>query len=123
MRRMRWDCNKKGCFNKLKRLKLGVFDECFSGKNGMTDVDGFIERYGRFLFMEWKGGSYIASGQRIAFKALVKHKAFTIFVIHGFETDMSVYELKRYENGVEHDWEDCDLPRLKSLMEEWEKND
>ena len=54
MRKMRWDCGRDGCFNDRKRVGLGLFDDCFPGRIGMTDVDAMVEVNARFLYGEWK---------------------------------------------------------------------
>lgn len=49
-----------------------------------TDVDGFVERNGRFLYLEAKqSGVPIPFGQRLTIEALKKTGLFTVMVIWG----------------------------------------
>jgi hypothetical protein len=56
MVRWRWDCTRRGCFVASGRqLDLEIFDGLLPGASSFSDVDGFTERRGRFLFIEAKG--------------------------------------------------------------------
>lgn len=49
-----------------------------------TDVDGFVERNGRFLYLEVKRpGASIPFGQRLTLEALQRTGLFTVMVIWG----------------------------------------
>lgn len=59
-----------GCFGKTKIMP--------------TDVDGFVERKGNFLWLETKKENVlIPNGQLITFMTLIKTGYFTIFIIWG----------------------------------------
>lgn len=68
----------------------GVFDWAWTdGCFGETkikpmDIDGIVERHGRFLVFETKNpGVVIPKGQRITLRALVNTGVFTVMVIWG----------------------------------------
>lgn len=63
----------------------GVLKGCF-GETRIepTDIDGFVERNGRFLILETKGpGVPVTMGQEITFRKLKQTGLFTTFVIWG----------------------------------------
>ena len=71
VRSMRWLCDRDGCFNERMRLRLGVYDHCFPGAIGLSDVDGAVELNGYFLLLEWKASAApVPTGQRIMFERL-----------------------------------------------------
>jgi hypothetical protein len=43
---MIWDCVYRGCFNRRRRSKIGMFADCFPGKISLGDVDGLVEMKG-----------------------------------------------------------------------------
>lgn len=56
MPRWRWDCTRKGCFVESGgQFDLEMFDHLLPHGAGFSDVDGFTEIRGRFLFIEAKG--------------------------------------------------------------------
>jgi hypothetical protein len=62
-----------------------MFDGCF-GETRIkpTDLDGFVERKGKFLVLETKHkDTPIPEGQRITFESLVKTGYFSILVMWG----------------------------------------
>lgn len=63
----------------------GILNGCFGASRiEPTDIDGFVERKGRFLVLETKGiGKDIPKGQMIAFESLRNTGLFTIFIIWG----------------------------------------
>jgi hypothetical protein len=74
----------------------GLLDECFQGtKIKVTDIDGFIERKGKFLVLETKQkGVTVPEGQRLMFEHMQKTGCFTVVIIWGPKNDvkeMQVY--------------------------------
>ena len=120
MRKMRWDCNQNGCFRKLCP-KLGVFDECFPGKIGMSDIDGVVEISGNFLFMEWKSdGGALRDGQRIMFERMSRlSPMITVIVVFGDPEEMSVESIQVFEHGSKRPPEPCSLDVLKDRIKKW----
>ncbi len=63
----------------------GFLDGCF-GKTGIrvTDIDGMVERNGRFLVIETKSnGANIPIGQQRMFQAMADDGKFTVIVVWG----------------------------------------
>lgn len=124
MREMRWNCREKGkCFRNLCP-KLGVFDGCFPGKIGMSDVDGMVEIAGRFLFLEWKSdGGHLTTGQRIAFERLTSLSTdpmkVTVIVVSGNPETMAVQRMQLFHSGKSQGVFDCDLDGLQQRMADW----
>ena len=68
---------------------------CFGTTITPTDVDGMVERHGRFLFFEFKSrGVTLKDGQRIAFERLSALPGVTVVVLWGAKQNprwMQVY--------------------------------
>ena len=123
MREMRWKCADKGCYRKLMP-RLGVFDECFPGRIGMSDVDGIVEIAGRFLLLEWKAeGGRVTTGQRIMFERLTSGNSnpmkFTVILVSGNPETMNVESLQVFTNGKAGPVEPCSLDELKARIQSW----
>ena len=119
---MRWDC--KGgtnCFNLKKRVKLGVFDNCFPGKIGMGDVDGIVEINGRALVLEWKADQIpLPRGQAIMWHRLTKSGIFTVLCIAGDAETMAVDAIQWCCYGKwDSDWKKSSLSDVQDWMRRW----
>ena len=73
-----------------------ILDGCFGGtKIKPTDIDGFIERNGKFLVIETKRtGAMLKNGQMIMFKSMIKTGVFTVVIVWGMKncpTEMQVF--------------------------------
>ena len=101
MRSMRWVCDRDGCFNTKMRLRLGVYDHCFPGAIGLSDVDGAVELNGYFLWLEWKASpAPVPTGQRIMFERLTApDERFTVFVVEGDPATMTPRVLRIVSRG------------------------
>ena len=64
---LRWDCEKRGCFNIKRRPKIEVFHKCFPGNINFGDVDGIVEINGRGLMLEWKSGKPNKKGELVIY--------------------------------------------------------
>jgi len=96
----------------------GILDGCFGGKIKPTDIDGFVERKGKFLVLEAKTlGVEIPTGQQITFEALIRLGAFTIFIIWG--PTNSPEEIEVWTRNGKRDRRECDLERLRKLTGDW----
>ena len=119
---MRWDCEKQGCFNKLKRPKIEVFSDCFPGKISFGDMDGRVEINSRFLELEWKPDTgRLSTGQRILFERITTVAPVTVFVVAGDAETMEVEALAQYQNGKFYMWRPSTLGALQASMERWSK--
>ena len=105
---------------KVGQPDLTVLDECFPGRIAMTDVDGLVEIKGQFLFIEWKRGGDVPTGQRIMFERLTRHPEFTILVILGRSPGpwrWSATTCSRADGA--RAGRDCDLSELKNHVRAW----
>lgn len=65
----------------------GWLDQCFRGKNRMSDIDGVIERRREILVMEGKPpGKEVSLGQTLLFKALAQ-RGLSVLVLWGEPND------------------------------------
>jgi len=120
MRALRWNCGENGCFRNLCP-KLGVFDECFPGRIGMSDVDGVVEIAGCFLFMEWKSpGGAVTTGQRIMFEQLTGlSPRVTVIVVCGEPETMTVDTVQVFQNGKAGPVAPATLEGLRERIRAW----
>lgn len=117
-KKMDWDCQKQGCFNKKCRLKFGVFYDCFFDKISMSDIDAAVEINGNFIFLEWKSdGGQLKIAQRIFFERLTRHKGIFVYVVQGNAESMQVDGYWEISNGVmKPDFVPCNLDGLKQIF-------
>lgn len=120
---LRWDCDKKGCFNKLKRPKWGVFADCFSRNSTFGDIDAVIDNKGeRFLFVEWKCAERtdVDVGQSLLFKGLTRLSPLIVVVIvFGDAETMDVSGIRVVSHGCVGGLERIDLEGLKNRLRDW----
>lgn len=119
---MRWNCEEKGCFNRLKRPKLEQFWDCFHGKIKMSDVDGIVEINNHILMMEWK--SPTANGtraQEILAKRFTANSDKQVYIeVRGDAETMEVDSVRVFRKGrLSEDWRDCDLEDLRNRLKAW----
>jgi hypothetical protein len=119
MRSMRWNCDIDGCFNIKCRLKLGIFDDIWPGKIGMSDVDGIVELHGNGLLLEWKRDMELPQGQQIMFKRLTRGRVLTVVCVAGDAETMEVHAVKEFVDGDEGDWKPMDMVGLRTLLAAW----
>lgn len=112
---LRWDCDKDGCYKQLCLPKWHVLNDSLDPCK-MTDLDGMVERRGKFLVVEWKApGQSVKNAQERALNALNRLDQFTVLVVHGTSDPMDpkmvrfpfgpdkATDLERFQKGV-HDW-------------------
>jgi len=117
---MRWDCEKRGCFNKKKRPKVEVFHDLFPGKISFGDVDGIVEINGHALILEWK--SYcgdLQGGQKIMYKRLTRICPIMVMVVSGDAESMEVEALAYFDNGKFYDFISTDINGVRSFISWW----
>ena len=90
---MRWDCGRSGCFNQKRRPKIEIFADCLPGRIGFTDVDATVEINRHFLFLEFKAGPHLPTGQRIYFEQLTRVAELHVAQATGLETNRNVRPL------------------------------
>ena len=122
MPKMRYNCEKTGCFNLKRRPKIEVFDDCFPGRIAMTDVDSLVEINCHFLFMEFKSKAAPATlptGQRILYENLTKHLNFTVAIISGDAETMEIESLTWVYGGKMSPPKPVSLDQLRQRFKEW----
>ncbi len=82
----------------------GILDGCFGNtKIKPSDLDGLVERNGKFLVLEAKGpGVPIKTGQLMTIKALRETGLFTVIVVWGEQNcpqEMQIYYPMPYKIG------------------------
>ena len=117
---MRWDCEKQGCFNRIKRPKIEVFADCFPGRISFGDVDGVVEIDGHFLYLEWKPAqTTIATGQRILIERRTSDGLSTYLIVAGNAETMQVESYAIAWNGKLHPWQKASLEDVKERIRGW----
>ena len=121
MRKMRWDCGRDGCFNDRKRVSLGLFDDCFPGRIGMTDVDAMVEVNARFLYGEWKSDfGDLPRGQAIMFERLTAlGDDHAVLIINGDPASGDTKGFRWITGGRAHPWIHGDLEGLRKQIRRW----
>lgn len=96
-----------------------VLDGCFGEtKIKPTDIDGFIERNGKFLAIETKSpGVDLNVGQLITFRSLVKTGYFTVAVVWGNPGSPTKILLMTRRATLEYS--SADLAKFRWIVSEW----
>ena len=117
---MRWDCDHSGCWKDKNLVKLGVFDECFPGNIGFSDIDGVVEIDGHFLLIEWKyGDSELPEGQRIMFENMTKDERWIVVLVNGNAESMEVSSTQVIAKGRMRQPEESSIGNLKLRCNQW----
>jgi hypothetical protein len=117
--KLRWNCEKKGCFNRVKRPKIEAFDDCLPGKIEFGDVDAIVEIKGRALILEWKPSQEIGKGQQIMWTRLTRDKVLTAFVVAGDAETMDVQARGKFWEGKWRGWKPSTLDEVKEAIRLW----
>lgn len=117
---LRWDCEKKGCFNIKRRPKIEVFAECFPGNINFGDVDGIVEINGRALILEWKTDTEDPTrGQHIMYTRLTRGQMISVMLIVGNAETMEVTHRDTYIDGKKSPLEKASLESVKADITRW----
>lgn len=118
---MRWDCEKRGCFNVKKRPKIENFSSCFTRGVNFGDVDAEVECSGLFLRLEWKPSRVdLSNGQARSIKAFTKLRRGNLcIVVAGDAETMAVTARQIIYDGEVKPWRTADLSAVKKLVEKW----
>lgn len=102
-----------------------ILSGCF-GDNPTTipmDVDGLIERNGRFLVFETKGPrGELSLGQRIALETLARLKQFTVVILHGPRNQPGLVEVwyrGQFGRLVKTKPQACNVEWLRDFSKRW----
>lgn len=96
-------------------------NECFGATNiRVTDIDGFVERKGRFLVIETKKpGEEIPQGQSLTFAAMADTGLFTIIVIWGkHNAPEQIGVITRRRDSNKH-YQQGSVSLLQKIVSEW----
>ena len=96
-----------------------IFDGCFGQTRiAVTDIDGLVERRGKFLVIEAKSPrTHIPTGQKIMFDALVATGFFSVLVIWG-DTNKPVRAMLMNQKGV-FDYSPADVKKCRAIVSAW----
>ncbi len=120
--KMRWNCEKDGCFNIKCRPKIEIFSDCFPRDINFGDVDGIVEINGYGLMLEWKCFKPILKkAQRIMYKRLSKSGDISVIVIFGNAETMVVKEHCWFKMGRQEDWVESNLDKVREEIKAWVK--
>lgn len=85
-----------------------------------TDIDGFVERNGKFLAIETKSpGVEIKTGQMITFKRLIDTGCFTVALVWGEPGKPEKITLMTSQTTLEYDH--ANLEQLRKIVSQWFK--
>lgn len=117
---MRWDCERRGCFNAMCRPKIERFAQCFPNHINFGDVDGVVEINGNGLMLEWKYHDYVAKGgQHIMYTRFTRLMPITVVVVEGDASTMEVFRAGLYLHGVLRGPNACDFDGLCEFLRTW----
>jgi hypothetical protein len=118
---LRWDCEKRGCFNQERRPKIEQFSDCFPGRINFGDVDGIVEINGYALILEWKTsvGDKLPMGQQIMYKNITKPGNITVIVIVGNAKTMDCESYCFFYRGKQSQWVSANLKTIKNKIKNW----
>jgi len=117
---IRYDCEKSGCFNIMKRPKIEVFCGCFPGRISFGDIDGIVERNGLALLLEWKPAPIaLNQGQRIMYERLSKNGKITVLCLAGDAQTMTVTHRSYFWDGKKSDWNESTIDGAKEFCSRW----
>lgn len=113
----RHDCVRRGCYI----TQLPAWDDlisCFPRRIRPTDVDGFVEINGHFLFLEEKreGVALSDEGQRRALSKLAKHDRVTVLFFRPKGERVEVLVLGQ---GPAKGWQEVSREQLKNWLRWW----
>ncbi len=97
----------------------GILNGCFGDtKIAVTDIDGFVERRGKFLLIETKSiGKEIPNGQKYTFESLMKTGLFTILIVWGTRNTPQRMEL--YTVNATLTYENTNLEKMREIVRKW----
>lgn len=97
----------------------GILRGCFGeSRIEPTDLDGMVERNGRFLVLEAKSpGASIPLGQKLTFEAMQKNGAFTVLIVWG-ETNAPQSILRVSPHASKY-FPSANMQLLREIVSRW----
>ena len=119
--KMRWDCEKRGCFNIKRRPKIEYFSKFFPRAISFGDVDGLVEVSNHFLLMEWKGDDRrgLPTGQRITYERITLDHRFCVLVVSGNAETMHITGCSYFLEGKQSKWIEADFDYVGRFIGRW----
>jgi hypothetical protein len=110
---------KSPAFYNTQLWDWGFLDQCFEGtKIRATDIDGFVERHGKFLVIECKShNAAIPTGQDIMFKNMIATGLFTVLIIWGEANKPERCELRLKDKT--YNYSKVDKVYIQRLVHGW----
>ena len=110
----------KNWFQVTRRMWFAPFKQCFPGKNNLTDVDGFIERNGFYLYKELKSEAkqLDGSGQRMALRRRSEDGISLCLMLEG-DGYREYRKLAAFWRGWFYDWKPTSLEEVVELDRVW----
>ena len=97
----------------------GFLNRCFGNTNiRVTDIDGMVERKGKFLVIETKShDAPIPEGQKRMFEAMKNNSAFTVLIIWG---DKNLpQKCKLILEGNEYEFSSVTAGTIQDIVSMW----
>ncbi len=117
---LRWDCERRGCFNLKRRPKIELFADCFPGRCNFGDVDGIVELRRNALLLEWKSEEReLPTGQRLLYERLTQSGACSVVIVVGDAETMTVEAMSRVHAGFQSPYEPADRDLVKQELTAW----
>ena len=97
----------------------GIFDGCFgTTRIGVSDLDGIVERKGKFLVIEAKSpGAKVPLGQMRMFRAMADTEVITVLGLWGDPS--APKRLQGISKSGPSKVIDCDLDRARGFVSNW----
>jgi hypothetical protein len=97
----------------------GILRGCFGDtKIAPTDIDGLVERRGKFLVLEAKGeGVHVKQGQGLTLEALCRTGLFTVIIVWGDKNKPT--RLQRWDKAGPGTPRPCDLVVFRQEVASW----
>ena len=122
---LRWDCARRGCFNRKRRPKIEVFADCFPGRISLGDVDGIVEVAGNAMLLEWKSAAReLPTGQRLLYQRLTRGGPIAVMIVVGDAETMAVTATSVFAHGNRYPavgYEPADLAMIKTRLAAWSR--
>lgn len=119
---MRWDCERRGCFNTQRRPKIEIFSDLFPGAINFGDVDAIVEINGYALVLEWKSDRNDPTrAQHIMWSRLTASSPITVMLVVGDAEIMAVEAVGNFFDGIYKTPESCNLDEMRDQIASWVK--
>lgn len=117
---MKTSVRNKSYISKGMLTNWKFIEDALPGKCGVMDIDGIIERRGKFLVIESKSpAETIDKGQMITLEALSRLPSFTVIVAWMDIVNGTVFGVNVIKNGKVEDFINTDTPTFLYWVKSW----